>query len=410
VPCSDGNTYFFGSTNGKVFKRTSAGTWSVAATIAPAAGAAGVLGACESDGYVYYATQNRLGRWQIGTAWSSRNDNFGTFTNGDLEWHPMKEVNLVLYIGDGDLIAQVDAGVFTADALDLPFPAQTRIKCLGRFATDLLIGTYVNSNVVETQLFRWNTWSVSFSGSDPIPEVGINSFIDADNFTFVNAGTKGNIYLYDGSSLDVYKGVKGDWRSTTNKGTVHPEAKLNFHGLPLFGFSQQSGAPTSFGIYSLGRANRNYPFVLALEYLISTGHSANVEIGAIAGNGDTFLVAWKDTNSGTTYGVDILDLNNKFDGAYFTTRTIISDRRNSLNYKRAYVGYRSLPANTEIVVGKSVNYDSFEDLDGTEDEDRMVVETDVDISDATVVQIRVTTSADGNNAPEIDTLLVGVDA
>lgn len=41
----------------------------------------------------------------------------------------MKVLNLVLYIGDGNLVAQVDDGTFTADALDIQKPH--RIKALG---------------------------------------------------------------------------------------------------------------------------------------------------------------------------------------------------------------------------------------------------------------------------------------
>ena len=49
----------------------------------------------------------------------------------------MLVLNLVLYIGDKNLVAQVDEGVWSADALDLPLPSQNRIKCLGQMGTDL---------------------------------------------------------------------------------------------------------------------------------------------------------------------------------------------------------------------------------------------------------------------------------
>lgn len=198
VPCSDGKTYHFGSTNGKVWSRTSGGTWALEATVAPSAGNIGVLDAKEYQGYIYYAMQNRLGRWQIGSAWSTRNDNWATFTNGDADWHPMRVVNLVLYIGDKNYVAQVDAGTFSANALDIAAPL--RIKSLGRMNTDLLVGTYISDNVTETEIIRWNTWSVSFSTSDPIPEVGVNCFPDTDNNVIVNAGTKGSLYPYNGTS------------------------------------------------------------------------------------------------------------------------------------------------------------------------------------------------------------------
>lgn len=406
VSCSDGNSYHFGSTNGKIWKKTAAGTWSLEATAAPAAGSAGITGAHEYQGYIYYAMQNRLGRWQIGTAWSTRNDSWATFSNGDADFHPMRIVNLVLYIGDGKFVAQVDAGTFSANALDIAAPL--RIKSLGRYSTDLLIGTFVNNNVTETELFRWNTWSVSFSASDPIPEVGINCFLPMDNFTLVNAGTKGNLYLYNGVDLEPYKTIKGEWGST-NKAVVHPNAAFNFHGLPLFGVSQQTGAPLNYGIYSLGRTNRNYPFVLNHEYVISTGNMTNIEIGSIIGTGDTFLVSWKDTNSGTVYGVDELDLSNKFSGAYFITRVIMVEREKLSNYKGVDVPYRLLPDDTTIAIEAKMNHGSFVAYASVADTDRNVQAAQVDLSEGSTTQVKVLTTADGNNAPEIEAALIGVE-
>lgn len=412
VPCSDGNTYLFGSTNGKVYKRTSAGAYSVEATVSPSAGAIGILEAKEYQGYIYYATQNRLGRWQLGNAWSTRADNWQTFTNGDANWHPMLVLNLVLYIGDKNLVAQVDEGVWSADALDLPLPSENRIKCLGQMGTDLLMGTYVNSNIVETQIYRWNTWSVSFTNSDPIPEVGINSFLPVDNGVIVNAGTKGNTYIYDGSTLDLYKQIKGDW-SSTNKAVVHPNAGLNFNGLPLFGLSTSLGTPCNMGLYSLGRANRNYPIVLNGEQGISTDHLDNIEIGCIVGVGDIYLVSWKDNAVPATpvYGVDKLDLSLKYTGAYMSTRSIMVDRYTLLNYGVVNIAYRSLPVDTGFSIYKRINSGSYEEIIGADcqnDTDRNIFSTEVDINNATSSQIRIATNVDGNNAPEIEMFEVNI--
>lgn len=408
VPCSDGNTYHFGSTNGKIWKRTSAGTWTLEATASPAAGSAGILDAKEYQGYIYYAMQSRLGRWQIGTAWSTRNDSWATFTNTDASWHPMKIVNQVLYIGDAKYVAQVDVTTFSANALDIAAPL--RIKSLGKLNTDLLIGTYVADNVTETEILRWNTWSVSFSTSDSIPEVGVNAFLDTDNNVIVNAGTKGNLYMYNGSSLEEYKTVKGVYTGS-QKGYVHPNAKFNFNGLPLFGFSNISGNPANQGVYSLGRTNRNYPFVLNLEYAISTGNLSGIEIGAICPvSADQFTVSWKDTNGGTTYGVDILDLSAKATTAYFVTRVIMADRTTLLNYGLVHAAYRLLPTNTSITVQKKVNSDTTfgSAITTAVDAKRLLTSTKVDINDAVRVQLKVNLVASANTAPELEVVEVNV--
>ena len=412
VSCSDTSTYHFGSTNGKVFKRTSGGTWSVEATVAPAAGAIGILGAMEYQGYIYYAMQSRLGRWQIGTAWSGRDDNWATFTNTDADFHPMRIVNLVLYIGDKHFVAQVDAGTFSANALDIKQPL--RIKCLGRMDTDLLIGTYVSDNVTETEILRWNTWSVSYSVADTIPEVGVNAFLEMDNVTLINAGTKGNLYEYDGYKASLKKTIKGDW-SSTNKAAVHPNAAMNFHGMPLFGLSQITGTGVNLGVYSYARTNANYPFVLNLEFPISERNSGayyltGIEIGAIIGVGDIFLVSWK---RGSTYGVDKLDLTLKLESGYLITRVASVDRIAQDNYGQVYVPYRTLPAATSIKVYRKVNHAAtFTEFDASAemvtDTDRMMRHSNIDIGAANTVQVKTELTTSTNDTPEVESTIFEV--
>lgn len=413
VACSDGKTYLFGSTNRKIWSRDSAGTYTLEATAAPAIiGSTGIKDAIEYEGYIYYTTYWFVGRVAVGAAWSTRDDNWaqlggGASTGSDANWHPMKIVNGVLFIGVKGGVDQIDASTGSAvySAYALKIPSNLIVKCLGQLGTDLLIGTYVNSNVVETEVFRWNTWSISFTNSDPIPEVGINSFLAMDNFVLVNCGTKGNLYSYDGVKLEPYKQIKGTWDNSTNKGIVHPNARLNFHGLPLFGLSTSSGSPANMGVYSLARANKNYPYVLNCEQGISTGNLNNVEIGCIVGVGDIYLVSWKDTNSGTVYGVDKLDLSNKYAAAYFITRVMMLDRTALLTYGVVNIGYRTLPENTTFTISAKKNNGSMTAIsagDCTDDTMRNVFMSEVDAGEATSAQIKIAPSVSGNNAPEIE--------
>jgi hypothetical protein len=401
VACSDGKTYLFGSTNGKIWSRTSEGTYALEATAAPAAGAVGILSAREYQGYIYYAMQNRLGRWQVGTAWSTRSDNFATFGNGDATYHPMREVNKVLFIGDVDDVAQVDAGTFSASALSLGAP--NRISALGIANTNLLIGLFTGDNVIGCQLIQWNTWSTHYTFTDPVPEVGINAFLPLDNYIVVSAGIKGNLYEYNGTNLVNQKTIPGIFNGTANQCKVYHEAILNFNGLPLFGLSQTAGTPSAlFGLYSFARRNSVYPFVLNMENPISSNNFTSIEIGCIVGAGDTYLVAWKDTTSGTVYGVDKLDLSNKYNGAYFTTRYIMPSRSRDTNYPGAYVGYRTLPANTDIVISASLNGEAFGVVASVDDVQRTIKETTEELGDTTKLQVKISTTASGNTAPEIE--------
>jgi len=408
LPASDGNSYLFGSTNGKIWKRTSSGVYSLVATAAPATGSVGIMDAWERDGYIYYSMQSRLGRKPFpGLAdWTDRDDNFATFSNTDADFHPIIEQNLVLYIGDKNYLAKVDGGLFTANALDIKTPL--RIKSLGKINTDLLIGTYVNNNINLTEIFRWNTTSkISFSSSDEIPEVGINAFIPTDNFVLVNAGRKGNLYLYNGEKLEPFKRIPGNWTGT-NEAIVHPNAVTNLNGLPLFGISNVSGNPLLQGIYSLGGYDRKYPKVLNLEYVISQGTLANLDIGAIAVVGNDILVSWKDNAAvPVAYGVDKLDTTAKFGGAYMESR-IINVERSELKNCDVFINYRSLPTGMDIVLKKSVNYGAFSTVTTVNDAKRMMKFAKVMITGAATLQLRIEVVVNGNNAPEIESVEVNL--
>lgn len=410
IPCSNGSTYHFGSTNGKIWERTSGGTWTLRGTVAPAAGSVGVLDAKEYQGYIYIATQSRLARFAIVTADTAITlvNNWATFTNTDASFHPMEIVNLVLYIGDGKYLAQVSGVTFSANVLDIASPL--RIKCLKQIPTGILIGTYVADNINSTQVIMWNTWSVSFSTSDPIPEVGVNSFLDIDNNVILNAGTKGNLYVYNGSSLEQIKTVKGVYTST-GKAFVHPNAKLNFNNFPLFGVSNVTGNPCLLGVYSFNRTNRNYPYILNLEYTLSQGNTSNIEIGAICRiSSDQFSVSWKDTTSGTVYGVDVLDLTAKATSAYFTTRVTILQRERLSHFGIIDVGYRSLPTNTDIQVFKKANSDSSfgSAITAIDDTIKMTKSTTVTAAEATRLQVKISLVSSANTAPEVEMMVLTI--
>lgn len=412
IACSDGSSYFLSkdNTNPYVYKRTSGGTWSNEATVNPPAGLKGILGGAEYEGYIYYGMGNRLGRWQIGTAWATRNDNFATFTNSSPSWRPFLVLNGVLYIGDGNLVAQVDAGVFSANALDLP--TNLVIKCLGQLGTDLLIGTVPNGNGVTTQIYRWNTWSVSFTNSDPIPEIGINAFLPMDNFVLVQAGIRGNIYSYDGVHLDPYKQIAGDY--FTKGGYTEPNAVCNWNGLALFGFSYATGStvPAPFGVYSLGRANKNYPYVLNCEVSPSITSKIGLKITSIvnisaSNTGASYLVAWRDVSG--NFGVDVYDLTTKYASAYLITRVIMADRFNLLNYGVISVGYRTLPTNTTFTLSTKRNNGSFVAMTAGEVEKdviKNVFRSKIDINDATTLQVKIAPSVSTNDAPEIEAIAI----
>lgn len=413
LPCSNGDAFFFSSQSGKVWKRTSAGVYSLDTTITPGAGTAYIRDAIEDQGYIYYFTQSRVGRVAVASpvVWSGRDDNWATFTNADADFHPVVSVNLVNYIGDGKYIAQIEDGVFTANALDVNPPS--RIKSLGIYDTELLVGDYVADTINNTKVYRWNTWSVSFSNSDPVPEKGINSFLKIDNGILVSAGEKGCLYEYDGQRLTTPRRIPGTW-GIGYKSTVYNDASAIFNGLPMFGISNIALNPCLQGVWSFGRYDSDYSNVLNLEYVISEAITSNVEIGSIVQIDDYLLVSWKRTIPGTpdtyTYGVDKLDNAAKYASAYLETRNIQPDRGNLSKIGKIKVYYRSLPTGTDIEIFKATNYGAY---DATKmvtrvNDKRKYIETDIDITDVVNLQIKVLPKVSGNLAPEIEGIEINV--
>ena len=285
VNSSNGAQYWGSSTSGKIWERTSGGTWRLVHTVTPAAGEAKILGMKEYQGYIYVATESRLHRITVAKAddndWGNDlTEDWATFSITDASFHPMfsHPQTLILYIGDGNYIAQVDGNTFSANALDIKTPL--RVKSLGDIGTDLLIGTYVADTVTKTEIIRWNTWSVSFTTSDSIPEVGINAFLPADNFVIVQAGNQGRLYYYDGDKLEEYLIIPGDY-SPTAYGEVYPTAVGSLGGKILFGFSNGSGNPADQGIYQIARSTRDHNYVLDMPYPISERTGSDLVVNSI---------------------------------------------------------------------------------------------------------------------------------
>lgn len=409
IDCSNGIRYWFSSTSGKIWQEKN-DVYTLVYTTSPSSGSASCLGALEHNNYIYWATSDKLHRIAKNnadgsSAWASNAvPNWATFTNKDVSFHPMREVNLVLYIGDGNLIAQVDANVFSADALDIPLPH--RASALGKMGTDLLIGTFIASNVNLSKVFRWNTYSVSFTNDDSVNENGISCFLEADNYVFVYAGNSGSIYSYNGEYLEFYKRLPGTY-SPNKRATIHPYASAMFKGsLPIFGVSNIEGNPCDLGIWSLGKYGRGYNTVLNLEFPISVtdvdGYNVltGLEIGAIIVSGVNIYVSWKKD---TSYGIDKLDYSNKIVKPFIETRIIAPTRTSATPFTTFKVSYESLPSGTSLIIKTKADHAaSFSDSDEITDTIHKWVFANASRLQAKSIQLRIEALCSSNNSPTIE--------
>ena len=409
ITASNGYTFWFSYTTGKIWARASGGTWTLAYTTVAGAGGSGCLGAIEYNGFIIWATESRLHRVTIAGAdddWAAGavNLNWQTFGVTDASFHPMVIQNTSLFIGDGYQVAKVVAAMtFTANALDIKTPH--RIKTLIDFDIDILIGTFIHANVTRCEVLRWDTTSTSWQTSDPIDENGVNAFIRDDNFVYAQCGTFGKIYFYDGSQLVPFTRIPGTW-SPTSYGEVFPGSVATHLTMPVFGFSNGSGNPALQGVYRFGSYSKNYPKVMDLSFPTSQpSNMQTMSVGAILAVGADLFVAWQDD---TTYGVDKLDWSNKYASAYIETMVLTPAQvRHLLNtITRIYANYSSLPASTDIEFKyKKAHEASYVDITA-EITDAILLQKYVELSidQVAAFQLRIALTVSSNSSPQIESI------
>ena len=417
VPASNGETYFFSADSGKIWRTKADGTFQLCYETVASVGESKCTGADEYNGFILWYTEKKVHRISLAnaltTSWVTLDLNWKEFNNGDKLYHPSEEANLVLYIADKNGMTQLDGETFTqGDVVMNPAPAEHRICSLIKYITNICYGTMVASNVVKSLFVNWNTWSLTPYFIDELPEVGVSSQLKSDNNAIVYAGKKGNFYAYNGQQMEQYKRIPGNWDGA-NEAIVHPDANVNLNGLPLFGLSNVSGNPALQGVYSLGSYSREYPKVLNLEYIISTGHTTNIEIGSIAQSGSTIYISWKDSTVAETptYGVDKIDADNKINGAYFDTRVIMTSRadKKATEIEIFYRTLNGLTPATAVTLQARVNggaevegvwtEGAWADIELAHDASRKRYTGSVY---GNAIEYRVITAAVANNAPELE--------
>jgi len=405
VAASTGYTFWFSSTTGKIWARSSGGSWTLAYTTVAGAGGHGCLGAMEYNGYIYWATESRLHRISIANAddaWAGMDLDWATFGKTDALYHPMAIQDLRLFIGDANQVAEVtDAGVFVSNSLDINTPH--RISAMAPYDIDLIIGTYVADTVNRSEIIRWDTVSPSWNTSDPIEEVGINAFIRDDNYMYAQAGKAGNIYYYNGQYLTPFKRIPGTY-SSTQYGQVYAGSVANYKGVPVFGFSNGSGNPAPQGVYSLGSYSRDYRKVLDLSWVISQDKVATIEIGAILVVGFDLMVAWKD---GSTLGVDVIDYTAKYASAYVETMMLFQDARDVMKtLANVSAFYNSLPASTGITFSYSINGAAYVAMTSVTNSLMNEIRAQLSADGIGSLQIKIAFTVNTNDAPTVEALSI----
>lgn len=355
-----GNTYFFSRTSGKAWKRNTSGTYSLVNTNTKGTAHYG----CKYyNGYIYYSTDEWLGRYNLASTWD---DDFAQFTNVT-SYRPMVECNLKLYIGNAKYVASVDnstPAVFNDNALDLP--AQHAVLCLENTGTELIIGTYINAAVHKGKVFLWDTYSDSWLIDDDVNEIGVNCFIKADNVIIAQCGTGGALYFWNGRQLQKFYTIRGVATIRShNLSTV-------LNGRALYACDNK--------IFSIHRQSEDMTFSVTQEYT-STG----TLIRSIVSNGDNLFVSHDA-------GVDYLD---------GTRATAQIDTYEMSNMSGVEVGYSALPSGTSIGISVKTDGGAWTTKTAITDTIRKVVYFDGGVGKCNFGQGRATLNPSSGSTPVV---------
>jgi len=320
------------------------------------------LGAHYFNGYVYYATATKLGRFDLASTWT---DTFQTFSKTAV-YRPMEELNGLLLIGNDYLISSLDtADTWTDSSLDLP--TNYDVSCLSSIGSDLLIGTSMGANVCQAKVFLWDTYSLSWTYEDDVYETIVNCFIKADNIVLAQCGTAGQLYMWNGAAMERFNKIRG---LTTGQGD---QLSTTFKGKPLFANSNK--------IYSIHRESDGLPYAISCEYT-STGTT----IKSIIAQGSQLLVSHNA-------GVDKIDAN------YATATLDFPEVSGSV--QQVVVDYDTLPASTSIGISTKIDGGDWTAQTTTTDAINKKVFFDGGLGTVNFFQARITLTPATSNTPVI---------
>lgn len=391
--------FIFGDTTGKVYNRDNSGGYSdVGITLAPSAGGITVLDAIEYNGYIYYAMESRLGAWQIGSSWASRNDDFLTFTNTNAEHHPLYVQNDTLYCGDGNLVACVDnSGTGYADALDLPETYE--VTTLSGIVNSLVIGTRRSGGA---RIFEWDTVSTSWNSEYGVNDDIVNSFLNIGGKNVAQVGNHGDLLVYNGEQWVSWKRVPKTatiWNMTDRIYIPHRGASY-LNGVLFFLVRNSQGTTVTPGIWELRGHSSLYPEIFSCLYPIGTPTAIGANINPGDPSKNTLLIGHKDDDTGK-YKIYELNTNRYTDlGSYFTTM-LINASRQKLKTIAIEIFYRSLPNGTNITIHKIVNNNIAEEVSMRIDTTRNMLLGDVVIPDCATLQLTIGLDTNGGASTPI---------
>lgn len=227
--------------------------------------------------------------------------------DSDLNWHPsLTGQDDIVYGGAGRYIFSIQevsgqtfnpsnsaTYTYTQQALDLP--SDHKVRCLAELGSNLMIGTWVGSNIYDFKIatiFPWDRVSDSFNLPIQMSENGIQAMKTIGNLIYFFAGIEGKCFVTDGSSVRELFRIPQSIVDLAGGAfiEVYPGSVDVHRGKLVFGLK---GAGNNSQMWSYDLETK----ALAVEYTISTANTMSV-VGAINSvTRDTLLAGWRDGSS-----------------------------------------------------------------------------------------------------------------
>lgn len=406
----DNYLYFFGESNGAVYRRTkTVGVYAAISgvTLSPTSGNRLVSNAEVFNGKVYYAMEEYIGQWEVGTDWSTRNDSFGNFAK---EWgyrginypeiSPMAVLNDTLFIGNNNVLAQVDSSEnFTAEALDLP--EEYTITSLAVNGTSLLIGTHRQEG--GASIFEWDTISTTWNAEYRVDSHIVNCIFHFRGAIVAQIGNNGDLYTFNGSGFspwkkvpnitNPYKDLGGDL-DPINMGFIFHNRVVEKDGDVYF-----LGNGFLAGLWKLSSYDSNFPAVFTKLYdaTVPTCLGLFRPGGAYAD-----ILIWNSGDVDDWVNIEYFPSetipSEYFDVGYFTTQTLDLETV-KMQTLRIQIPYKEIPSGTSVEATAYINYDhTGQEITLVNDTQRKMLRGDLSLVGVNTVsfQIRLNTNTGGD--------------
>lgn len=283
---------------GRIYQRTSGGTWSLLRTVASCSG----QGLEVFSNYLYYTQNTQVGRYGLLDGTPTFTDNWQTgLTDTSAtgkKFAPIKAFANGLAVGHGNKLAWWDGSVWTLNRITLP--TGFNIRSMEVIDEYLVISAWKGDSIITSEqgmAFFWNGTSITYDFPIPIPDGGIMAVINSRNRLLSLVNTDGTIYL---NYQPFQKLIKVPFLPNSKYLEVYPGAITNWRGSTFIGVAANTDSTDIVqGVYQWGAKSDKYSEVLNLAYTPSHGKNqlTSIHIGALKGLGNVMYISWQDATA-----------------------------------------------------------------------------------------------------------------